>query len=404
MAASHLVSPQKELVEQHWILTDTSQNISTPDFMVEKETDSGEFPDWKIVKKTLQGGVSEGVEVIEINNGKLFISLLPTRGMGISHAELNGIRLGWGSRSQRPVHPRHVSFNKHHGKGWLDGFSELMCRCGLESNGAPVFDGHTLIYPLHGKIANMPASFLDLTVDNSSRKISVRGVVEETSSNSQKLRLISSFTTDFNSHTFQWSDRVENLSDSPATMQMIYHINIGSPILEEGAKLIAPVKTVSPYDDTAASAGVLHWRSYDGPNSHSTQHSFLVDLLADSADLSHVLLKNRAGDLGVSIRFNKSHLPYFTLWRSTTPETNCYVTALEPGTNFPNPRPFEEKHERVVRLKPRGSWTTTVGMDLHISKEQVEGAQAAINLIQGSILPILNDQPLPDWSTASVSI
>ena len=41
-----------------------------------------------------------------------------------------------------PVHPSFVPLFDPSGLGWLEGFDELLCRCGLESNGAPDFDEH----------------------------------------------------------------------------------------------------------------------------------------------------------------------------------------------------------------------------------------------------------------------
>ena len=45
-----------------------------------------------------------------------------------------------GRRCGDPVHPAFVPIAEPSGVGWLSGFDELMCRCGLESNGAPDFD------------------------------------------------------------------------------------------------------------------------------------------------------------------------------------------------------------------------------------------------------------------------
>ena len=83
------------------------------------------------------------------------------------------------------------------GLGWLDGFDELLVRCGLESNGAPEFDATTgrLQHPLHGRIANKPAHTCQVTFDPESREIAVTGVVEETRFLITKLRLTTTITT-----------------------------------------------------------------------------------------------------------------------------------------------------------------------------------------------------------------
>ena len=48
-----------------------------------------------------------------------------------------------------------------------------------------------------------------------------------------------------------------NLSGNPAEMQMLYHINFGTPILDPGAKVVAPVEAIVPRDPRAAE-GIAH--------------------------------------------------------------------------------------------------------------------------------------------------
>src|SRR6202008_2548122 len=104
---------------------------------------------------TLHGGRREGVQVAEVNNGRLRLALLPQRGMGIWKAWVDGVEFGWQSPVQGPVHPAFVPLEDASGLGWLEGFDELLCRCGLQSNGAPDFDAHgSVLHPLHGRIAN----------------------------------------------------------------------------------------------------------------------------------------------------------------------------------------------------------------------------------------------------------
>ena len=69
-------------------------------------------------------------------------------------------------RARCPVNPAFVPLMEPAGLGWLDGFNELLCRCGLESNGPPEFDeAGRLLRPLHGRIANTPAHRVELIVD-----------------------------------------------------------------------------------------------------------------------------------------------------------------------------------------------------------------------------------------------
>src|SRR2546426_7551980 len=48
---------------------------------------------WWIRKVALHGGRQEGVEIIEVDNGKLRFTLVPTRGMGVVSVTMGDFRL-----------------------------------------------------------------------------------------------------------------------------------------------------------------------------------------------------------------------------------------------------------------------------------------------------------------------
>ena len=87
-----------------------------------------------------------------MRNGDFHFIVVPTHGMGIRRAKSWRAALRLAVAGQGPVHPALVHLWEPSGIGWLDGFDELLVRCGLDSNGAPEFrpDGR-LRYPLHGR-------------------------------------------------------------------------------------------------------------------------------------------------------------------------------------------------------------------------------------------------------------
>ena len=94
-----------------------------------------------------------------------------------------------GLACQGPVHPAFIELNDRGGLGWLKGFNEWIVRCGLSSNGAPgndvIIDNNgnkaEVFLPLHGKIANIPAQFVEVQVEVGTPTIlRIRGIVEET--------------------------------------------------------------------------------------------------------------------------------------------------------------------------------------------------------------------------------
>ena len=49
---------------------------------------------WSINKRTLHGGKQEGVDLIEVDNGRLQFRVIPTRGMSVLDVKLGDVRLG----------------------------------------------------------------------------------------------------------------------------------------------------------------------------------------------------------------------------------------------------------------------------------------------------------------------
>ncbi len=195
------------------------------------------LPGCSIGLRTLRGGLRDGVEMLSIDNGRLRVALLAQRGMNIWKAWLGDWAIGWDSPTRGPVHPRFVPVFDPSGLGWLEGFDELLSRCGLLSNGAPQFDAHgALQYPLHGRIANLPAHRLVVETDAESGELSVTGVVDECRFHFHKLRLTSTLRTRPGEPGVRLFDEVTNLSDAPGEMELIYHTNFGPPLLEPGAR------------------------------------------------------------------------------------------------------------------------------------------------------------------------
>jgi hypothetical protein len=385
-----------------WKLIDQVAGLPAQPHLEIRERDLPGLGKSSVIKRTYSGGLADGVVSVEVNNGKIEFDVLPTRGMGIWRLIPVGDRelavLSWKSPVRGPVHPAFVDLGEPSGLGWLDGFDELFVRCGLESNGAPDFDAKTgrLTHPLHGRIANKPAHQVELTIDTDKQEISIRGVVEETRFHFLKLRMTSTITTKFGASSFTVRDEVENFSGSATTMQMLYHVNFGLPLLDAGSRVVAPVKTIVPRTPRAAS-GIKSWDSYAAPEPGFEEMVYFFELNAEASGATRALLKNAHATRGVSLLFNKQQLPWFTLWKNTTGENDGYVTGIEPGTNFPNPRSFETTKNRVVKLAPGQKQLFEVTLDYHGSSQEVSAAESAISKIQAGRAPQVHDQPQPDW-------
>lgn len=392
------------MAQKTWKLIDQRLGIGSAynDVLTIGKRDLEELGDASVVVSQYQAGLSEGVTAVRVKTGKMDFVILPTRGMSIWKANLIGDEevgsIGWQSPVRGPVHPKFVNVYEPSGLGWLDGFDELFVRCGLQSNGAPEFDDETgrLKYPLHGLVGNRPAHEVTLKVDTDAKTIQVIGVVEETRFHFIKLRMVSIITAKIGGTSIHVEDEVTNFSTNPAEVQMLYHINFGAPLLDAGSQCVAPVKKLVPRNPHAAT-GIANWNSYGPPTEGFEEQVYFFEMVGDANKQTQTLLKNAHGRRGVSLKYSTEQLPCFSLWKNTAPLNDGYVTGLEPGTNFPNPRSFEGKKGRVVKLAGGAKTTFAVEMEIHGSAEEVAAAEAAIAKLQAGHKPEVFDAPQPDW-------
>ena len=394
------------------VLTDTALNVWVERFSANPRSGVAGLPvklagseHWAIEKFTLRGGLSDGVDVVRLNNGTFSLDILPTRGMGLYRGECAHIPVEWKSPVATPVNPAFVNLAERGGLGWLSGFNEVLCRCGIDSNGPPgtdvIIDNQgrksTAELTLHGKIANLPARFVEVFLDTEGPgTIGVTGVVEETMLFGPCWRLKTTIQTEIGSTTFSVIDEVTNLKGTPAELEMLYHWNFGRPFLEEGARLVVPALDVAPRDPVAAAA-IDTWDTYAAPQAGFVEQCHFMQLAGDSRGQSQVLLRNAHGDKGLSLKFNVQQLPCFTVWKNTQAEVDGYVTGLEPGTNFPNPKAVERAHGRVVNVPPGGSYRMETQLVIHPTHEGVAAAEKAIAALLAGKKTVVHSHPQPRY-------
>ncbi|HVU86355.1 MAG TPA: aldose 1-epimerase family protein [Pirellulales bacterium] len=387
-------------MSQSWLLTDVDQRVFVPELERGPADFTGELVRGLRVKKyVLRGGLGDGVDVIEVENGAVRLVLLPTRGMGIHKVFCGDVELGWQSPVRGPVHPTFVNLFEGSGIGWLAGFDEWLCRCGLESNGGPEWnEAGRLVHPLHGRIANTPAHRVEISVDGQTGEISVSGIVDESRLFGRKLRLTSTVRLRGGEPSFSIHDEVTNLSSEPTDFELLYHINFGLPFLQPGATLVAPAVNVVPQTSHSAT-DVARWNTYGPGEAGLGEFVHFFTLAADAEGRTNVLLK-AADDRAAALHFNTRQLPCFTQWKLQQPGSDGYVTGLEPGTNYPNVRSFEEQQGRVPTLQPGASQSFDLAFDVLTTQEAVAAHAAAIEKLAGGKPPRVFERPQPGWSPA----
>ena len=345
----------------------------------------------------LRGGVRDGVLQVELVAGPTRVVVLPDRGLGIWKMHTAAGELGWQSPVRGPVHPAFVPLGEPSGLGWLDGFDELVARCGLVSNGAPDFDARgRLAHGLHGRIANLPAHDVQVVLDESAGTVTLTGAVDETRFLCHALRMTTVLELHADTPRLAWTDTVENLSDRPTTMQMLYHVNLGPPLLGAGAEVLVPLAELAPRD-AAAVPDVPTWNRFAAPQPGRGEQVHFMRLEPDADGRATALLVAPDGGQAASLSWRAAELPCFTLWKNQGGLADGYVTGLEPGTNYPNPRSFEDAQGRVVSLAAQGRITFDLALEHHAGAAvAVERARVASG---GVASPRIDSAPRRDWAS-----
>jgi hypothetical protein len=327
--------------------------------------------------RTLHGGRQEGVSIVDIDNGTMKLSVVPTRGMNVLQASVGNVRMGWDSPVKEVVNPSFIELN---GRGGL---------------GHPGVDNGELL-TLHGRAANIPANKVTLHIDERPPyAITLRGELKEQAFKKVDFSVATELVTEPGSVVFALNDTLTNNGDYPKEYQALYHSNFSTPFLEQGARFAAPVKQVSPFNDKAK-GDLPEWQTYRAPTQNYDETVYNVVPYADAKGETLTVLHNRAGSLGVSVGFNTQTLPVFSLWKNTDTQGQGYVTGLEPGTSFSYNRRYQRPLNLVPTIGAKEHKQFRISYSLLADKAAVDKALKQVSEIQGGRETEVRQTPLVD--------
>lgn len=274
-------------------------------------------------------GWARGVRAFDVKTGSgLDFTVVADRGMDIARASYKGINLVY-QGACGVVHPAHYDA---HGQGWERGFfGGLLTTCGLTHIGAAGVDAGEAL-GLHGRQSYSPAvQICDLSGwrNDETYEMKLSGVIEDAVLFGPKLRLTRTLRVRLGSPWIDVHDEVLNFGTRPAPLAILYHINAGFPLLDDGAELHLTASGCEPYDAHSRACFEDRLR-FSGPQANFAEQNFLHAIAADENGWGRAMLVNRrlAGGLALAIRFEAAKLPWFTEWKML--QEGDYVVGLEP--------------------------------------------------------------------------
>jgi len=262
-------------------------------------------------------GLARGMRRLRvITGGGLEFDVLPDRGLDIGQAWFQGMPLAWVSA----VGSAGPAFYEPEGRGFLRTFGGgLLATCGLDSFGPPVSDEDGTV-GMHGRVGQIPAR---LTRAEAGREgIRIEGTVRQAAVFAENLVLRRQISTEFGANSVVIDDTVTNEGAESSAHMVLYHFNLGWPLLDEGAEFEVPGATATPRD-ADAQAGLGHELDFDAPQPGFREQVFLY---RSTRGIAH--LTNRARGLRFTLRFSES-LPALFEWKMTAPQH--YVLGIEPA-------------------------------------------------------------------------
>ena len=302
---------------------------------------------------TLENGAERGVRVLEIRSGGgLELEVIVDRGFDLGRLALNGVTVSWhcqnGYRAPWLLNP----FSDK-GQGFLRANNGFLSTCGFDHIRQPEtdtlddqssFPNDKFDYPLHGSGAHQPARLISYGFEEEADipYFWCEGEIVQTMQFHGSLRLRRRIEVPLGGQQISMRDRVVNTGPTDMSHMMLYHFNIGHPLVAEATKV-------------RVHNGQQIWGQGDPlsafPVPQPEQQNHLSVFAMDSeAETGLCTIYNPRNGLQLGLEFDRQSLPFLQLLRMTGQGT--YGIGLEPCTTGQRSRADARTASEMVVLKP----------------------------------------------------
>lgn len=276
-------------------------------------------------------GPENGVRALEFRTGAgLSFTVLADRAMDVGLAEINGVPLSF----MTGVGYAHPAYYSAHESDWLRTFpGGLFVTGGLDTYGQPAEDQGQQ-YGLHGRASSLAARGLswDADWDGDEYVLKARGKMRQIAFHGEHLQLTREITARLGENRFTVRDVVENLGTRPEEHMILYHFNVGFPLLDAGAVLEVDAARTDGINEASQEIAAVA-RRVQGPEAGFREQVVVHDVTprADGWASARMLNPHFGGGRGLSltIRYRKEQLPFLWQWRNF--KDRAYVMGIEPG-------------------------------------------------------------------------
>ena len=336
---------------------------------------------------TLADGVERGVRVLEFRTGTGFaFDVLVDRALDIGRCELGGIPLAWASN----VGFAGPWYREPEGLGWLRTFGGgLLTTCGLDHALFMAEDTAeqyhyparpTERYGLHGRVSAIPARLAGYGSywEGDDCVLYAEGEVTQAAVFGEQLVLRRRIEARVGESRLRIHDEVDNVGFDRTPHMLLYHVNAGWPVVDDGSELLVPATAVEPRGDYPTDGYAV----FRAPEAGYVERVFEHELAAEPDGSVPVAIVNPALGLGLLEVFRRDQLPHHFVWRMLGEGT--YVVGIEPSTNRPAGRLDARARGELIELGPRESRRYDLELGALLGPAELEAFRARVGRVTAS--------------------
>ena len=311
----------------------------------------------------LQGGKGDGMHFIYVRNGKgLEAWISVDRAGDISRLTIDGKNMGYfapcGYVAPQYYDPKDSGFLKSFTAGFIT-------TCGLTAVGSPcVDDGEEL--GLHGTISNIPAEVC--AIDEDDKTLTVKLKVIDGVVFGRKMALTRIYRFSYTENTFEIEDVVSNESENQTPYMILYHCNMGYPLLTENSVIKIPHNSVKPRTEHAEKFMDSRLLSH-APQPNYEERCYYYDV-KETDGVAKIGIYGNDVNIGLVMSYNKAELDCLTQWKMLGEKD--YVMGIEPGNCNTDGRDVTRKNGLLKFLQPYESGRTAIKFSFFTEKEKFE--------------------------------
>ncbi len=258
---------------------------------------------------TLTEGTENGLRVIEMDNGVLRVLLNESKGLDIMQVWYKGVNMSFVSKNG--FTNREIPFLNRFEGG-------MLYTCGLDSMGSR--DG----FEQHGTYHNTPAKVISLNNENG--KLQVTAEIQNSALFGKDLILKRTVTLLENDGKLLLEDTLLNRGTKTEDYCVLYHVNLGYPMLDEGLEIIDDIERVVP-TSAHAEKNISNRTVFSAPIDNEPESCFFL-----TNKTNKVSAVNKKLGKKFTLTYSKDTLPALVEWYS--PASHDYALGIEPATSF----------------------------------------------------------------------